>query len=66
MARATRTPTGSRSTGDRYAAIYAQPPDLWSASQRTAANLAAMRLAARKRPEEKTIEDRATLGADSG
>ena len=65
-ARATRNPTGSRSTGDRYAEVYAQPPDLWAASQRTAANLAAMRLAARKRPEEMTAEDRATLAAYSG
>jgi superfamily II DNA or RNA helicase len=42
------------------------PPDLWSASQRTAANLAAMRLAARKRPDEMTAEDRATLSTYSG
>ncbi len=67
--RARRTGTrsdGPRSSGDRTAEAYAQPPDLWSASQRTVANLAAMRLAARKRPEEMTAEDRAVLAAYSG
>ncbi len=42
------------------------PPDLWSASQRTAANLAAMRVAATKRPNEMTAEDRRVLAAYSG
>ena len=65
-ARAIRTPTVSRSTSDRYAEVYAQPPDMWAASQRTAANLAAMRLAARKRPEEMTARDPATLVVYSG
>ena len=41
-------------------------PDLWSASQRTAANLAAMRLAASKRPDEMSAADRAALAAYSG
>ncbi len=63
---AQRAPNRPLSPGDRYAEAYAQPPDLWSASQRTAANLAAMRLAARKRPDEMTAEDRATLAAYSG
>jgi hypothetical protein len=36
-ARAIRTPTVSRSTSDRYAEVYAQPPDLWAASPRCAA-----------------------------
>jgi hypothetical protein len=60
------TPSGSESRpGACHAPTLAHPPDLWSASQRTAANLAAMRLAARKRPEEITAEDRATLAAYS-
>jgi superfamily II DNA or RNA helicase len=42
------------------------PPDLWSASARTRANLAAMRLAARKRPDEMTDEDRQLLASYSG
>jgi superfamily II DNA or RNA helicase/predicted RNA methylase len=41
-------------------------PDLWSASQRTAANLTAMRVAASKRPDEMTHADRAALAAYSG
>jgi hypothetical protein len=41
-------------------------PDLWSASKRTAANLAAMRLAASKRPDEMSAADRAALAAYSG
>ena len=68
-ARATRYPAGTespRSYGDRYAEAYAQPPDLWAASQRTAANLAAMRLAASKRPDEMSAQDRAALAAYSG
>lgn len=68
-ARATRYPPGTespRSSGDRYADAYAQPPDLWAASQRTAANLAAMRLAASKRPDEMSAQDRAALAAYSG
>ena len=67
--RATRYPAGTespRSSGDRYADTYAQPPDLWAASQRTAANLAAMRLAASKRPDEMSAQDRAALAAYSG
>ena len=58
--------TAALSSGDRYAEAYAQPPDLWSASQRTAANLAAMRVAASKRPDEMTAQDRAALAAYSG
>ncbi len=69
-ARSQRNRTGSSSrpgtSGDRYAEVYAQPPDLWAASQRTAANLAAMRLAAGKRPKEMTADCRATLAAHSG
>ena len=63
--RATRYPTGTRS---RPSPIVAAPdvPDLWSASKRTAANLAAMRLAASKRPEEMSAADRAALAAYSG
>ncbi|MCB9679807.1 MAG: hypothetical protein H6737_32170, partial [Alphaproteobacteria bacterium] len=58
--------TAALSSGDRYAEAYAQPPDLWSASQRTAANLAAMRVAASKRPDEMTAQDRTALAAYSG
>lgn len=65
-ARGTGNRNGARSSGDHAAEAYAQPPDLWSASQRTVANLTAMRLAARKRSEEMTAEDRATLAAYSG
>jgi len=65
-ARGTGNRNGARSSGDHAAEAYAQPPDLWSASQRTVANLTAMRLAARKRSEEMTAEDRAMLAAYSG
>jgi len=54
---------------DRQLQARAQPgatPDLWSASQRTAANLAAMRIAASKRPDEMTADDRKALAAYSG
>lgn len=61
--RARRNRSGSI---DRPADRTPAPPDLWSASQRTAANLAAMRLAARKRPDEMSAEDRAALAAYSG
>jgi hypothetical protein len=54
--------TASLSSGDRYAEAYAQPPDLWSASQRTAAKLAVIRVAASKRPDEMTAHDRTALG----
>jgi superfamily II DNA or RNA helicase len=43
-----------------------RPADLWSAAERTRANLAAMALAARKRPEEMSASDRAELAAYSG
>ncbi len=65
-ARGTGNRNGARSSGDYAAEAYAQTPDLWAASQRTVANLAAMRLAARKRAVEMTAEDRATLAAYSG
>jgi YD repeat-containing protein len=55
-----------RSASDLYVEATQQPPDLWSAAQRTAANLAAMRLAARKRPDEMSPADRQTLAAYSG
>lgn len=54
------------SSPDRYAEVYAQPPDLWTPSQRTAANVAAMRLAARRRGDELTADDRTALAAYSG
>ena len=58
---------GARSpAGTDPGARTEQPPDLWSASQRTAANLAAMHLAARQRPEEMDAADRSTLAAYSG
>jgi superfamily II DNA or RNA helicase len=41
-------------------------PDLWSASRRAVANLAAMRVVASKRPEEMSCSDRAALAAYSG
>lgn len=63
-ARAAR-PAPTRSTGDRYAEHYAQPPDLWTPSQRTVANLRAMEVAASKRPEEMTAADREALAASS-
>lgn len=64
-ARAAR-PAPTRSTGDRYAEHCAQPPDLWTPSQRTVANLRAMEVAASKRPEEMTAADREALAAYSG
>jgi predicted RNA methylase len=42
------------------------PPDLWSAAQRTAANLAGMRIAASKRTADLTDDDRRTLASYSG
>lgn len=42
------------------------PPDLWTAAERTAANLAAMKLAANKAPAAMTPDDRATLAGYSG
>ena len=54
------------SPGQRVADAYAQPPDLWAASQRTAVNLRAMQIAASKRPDEMTADDRAVLASYSG
>ncbi|MFH1467822.1 MAG: SNF2-related protein [Pseudomonadota bacterium] len=42
------------------------PPELWTPSQRTAANLKAMEIAAAKHPEAMTAEDRTALAAYSG
>lgn len=42
------------------------PPDAWSPAQRTAANLAAMQVAASKAPEHMTAADLAVLGRYSG
>jgi len=66
QARATRYPSGTRSSGERHAEHDAQPPDLWTPSQRTVANLRAMEVAASKRPEEMTAADREALAAYSG
>jgi len=66
QARVTRYLSGTRSSGERYAEHYAQPPDLWTPSQRTGANLRAMQVAASKRPEEMTDADREALAAYSG
>jgi len=63
QARVTRYPSGTRSSGERHAEHYAQPPDLWTPSQRTVANLRAMEVAASKRPEEMTAADREALAA---
>ena len=63
--RARRTGIRSVDPGPSGHAATAQP-DLWSASQRTAANLAAMRIAASKRPDEMSAQDRATLATYSG
>ncbi len=65
-ARGTGSRDGARSSGDYATETYAQLPDSWAASQRTAASLAAMRLAARQRSIEMTSEDRATLAVYSG
>jgi superfamily II DNA or RNA helicase/predicted RNA methylase len=61
-----RSGSSGLSSGDRVAEAYAQPPDLWAASQRTVANLAAMRVAASKRPDEMSASDRAALASYSG
>ena len=59
--------TGIRSVDPRPSGhTTTAPPDLWSASQRTAANLAAMRIAASKRPDEMSAQDRAMLATYSG
>jgi len=58
-ARAGRPRAGSSSSAEA-------PPDLWSAGQRTSANLAAMRIAASKRPADLTDDDRRSLAAYSG
>jgi len=42
------------------------PPELWTPSKRTAANLAAMRVAASTSPEQLTAADRRTLAGYSG
>jgi len=42
------------------------PPELWTASKRTAANLAAMRVAASTPPDQLTATDRRTLAGYSG
>ncbi len=42
------------------------PPELWTAKDRTQANLAAMRIAASKRPEQMTAEDKRVLAGYSG
>jgi superfamily II DNA or RNA helicase len=42
------------------------PPDLWTGSQRTLANLAAMRIAASKAPDDLSDSDRRALAAYSG
>ncbi len=52
--------------GNRTGSPPPDAPDLWSASKRTAANLSAMRVAASKRPEEMSADDRAALAAYSG
>ena len=62
---------GTRSRPTRYPSGTQSPavpdvPDLWSTSKRTAANLDAMALAARKTPAEMTDADRAVLAAYSG
>jgi len=56
----TQAPTGTLS------GLVPDLPDLWSASKRTAANLTAMALAARKTPAEMTDSDRAILARYSG
>ena len=53
-------------TGHRIGARSPDAPDLWSASERTAANLRAMRIAASERPDEMSAADRAALVAYSG
>jgi superfamily II DNA or RNA helicase len=53
----------SRGSVGREEAI---PADLWSASERTRANLLAMRVAVRRRPDETSAEDRRALAAYSG
>ncbi len=42
------------------------PPDLWTAAQRTNANLRAMEILARKTPDQITAQDRAALALYSG
>ncbi len=42
------------------------PPEEWTAARRTQANLAAMRIAASKRPEKMTAEDKRILAGYSG
>lgn len=49
-----------------HASAADSPHDLCSATQRTAANLAAMRVAAAKRPNEMTEDNRRALAADAG
>src|SRR5688500_18271906 len=54
--RTTGSPTGTQS----------EASDLWTPGQRTAANLAAMRIAASKHAEEMSADDRRALAAYSG
>ncbi len=56
----------ARTSTARVSGGLERSPDLWSASERTRANLAAMRIAASKSPEELTAADRRALAAYSG
>lgn len=51
---------------ERRVPLTDAPPELWTPAQRTAANLAAMRVAASTPPDQLTADDRRTLAVYSG